>query len=422
MRAKRVALLVMLVAWIGGLIAVLQRQEGNRSKEPMLSGGDQRSPVPSACEEANGGRRVVYSLSVVPGGLCSDAEAITAAERDSVVRNHYSGIQLHNLRLAKAPGSLSGYLSYRRGDKVYWTKTARTIPEGEALLVSGQEKLRARCGNRISDTKRMPVGESEPTDEELSMYSDPSAGSATGTSEHQAELTTGDGDAEEARAGATGSGSNRASAQPAETKPGGPSWESVVGFTGNRSARDGGSQSAAAPDLPLATLPDSPAGDRRESSGSDAGSIGSPGALAETGGNAVAAQPGYTPPGYSPPHAGVQEAVERPIAPDYRFSPPSQGSPSAEFPTPPNWPPRIPPPQPREDMYRGNACAMSGVSCDQVPPGKRPPNEEPDVVVTPEPSALALIATGAAILVALRRFCAPGSDKRRDRQSAIGPR
>ncbi len=35
---------------------------------------------------------------------------------------------------------------------MFWTKTRRTIPAGEAVLTDGVQWARARCGNRISDT------------------------------------------------------------------------------------------------------------------------------------------------------------------------------------------------------------------------------------------------------------------------------
>jgi hypothetical protein len=53
-------------------------------------------------------------------------------------------------------------MSYRVGDRVYWTKEKVTLPQGEALLTDGRSLIRARCGNCISDTPQGPTSDAEP--------------------------------------------------------------------------------------------------------------------------------------------------------------------------------------------------------------------------------------------------------------------
>jgi hypothetical protein len=59
------------------------------------------------------------------------------------------------------------YVSYRKGDKVYWTAKKLQLAEGETLLSDGRSEIRGRCGNRISDLPQLPVEARGPSEEEL---------------------------------------------------------------------------------------------------------------------------------------------------------------------------------------------------------------------------------------------------------------
>ena len=59
----------------------------------------------------------------------------------------------------------SVYVSYRRGDDVFWTSKKLRLAVGETLITDGQHISRTRCGNQISDEPRLPVslaGDPEP--------------------------------------------------------------------------------------------------------------------------------------------------------------------------------------------------------------------------------------------------------------------
>lgn len=49
------------------------------------------------------------------------------------------------------------YVSYRKNDEVYWTKTKHRIPRGEYVVTDGKSFARARCGNRLSALPQEPV-------------------------------------------------------------------------------------------------------------------------------------------------------------------------------------------------------------------------------------------------------------------------
>lgn len=115
--------------------------------------------------------RPFYRHSVVRGGVYSDTEAQTAAGRDGVVRTHYRDVNLRKLTPVVLDRSVDRYVSFRRNDRIYWTSRRMRVPKGEILLSDGESLVRARCGNRLSETPQdptVPRGVEEPTDDELS--------------------------------------------------------------------------------------------------------------------------------------------------------------------------------------------------------------------------------------------------------------
>lgn len=135
----------------------------------------QRSPA-SLPDEAFAGReptsfwddgRAVYPYSVVPGGVRTPEELEAAAARDPVVREHYKDVDLAQLRPVALDAGRLAYVSYRVGDKVYWTKNKVRLAKGELVLTGACDGVRGRCGNRISDVPMTPVAEVEPSEEVL---------------------------------------------------------------------------------------------------------------------------------------------------------------------------------------------------------------------------------------------------------------
>ncbi len=102
-------------------------------------------------------RRPVYPYSVVRGGVFSAGEAKKAVETDPVVARHYAGLQTEKLELRKLTQDRAAYVSYRVGDNVYWTAKAVKLSAGEYILTDGTHAIRARCGNRLSETQEEPM-------------------------------------------------------------------------------------------------------------------------------------------------------------------------------------------------------------------------------------------------------------------------
>jgi hypothetical protein len=104
----------------------------------------------------------VYPYSVIPGGAYSATELDAAVRSDSVVAAHYAVFDRSQLRTTRAAQSAAVYVSYRRGDQVYWTRHKVRLAAQEALLTDGVNTARARCGNRISFTPQRPTEAGEP--------------------------------------------------------------------------------------------------------------------------------------------------------------------------------------------------------------------------------------------------------------------
>lgn len=146
-------------------LMVLGREE-NRSETAPSTTVD---PVISVARGTES--RPVYRHSVVPGGVHSDREAQTAAHRERIVAAHYQGLNLTKLTPVALDHPVDRYVSFRRDGRIYWTSRRMRVPKGELLLTDGESLVRARCGNRLSETPQEPTtawGAEEPTDAELS--------------------------------------------------------------------------------------------------------------------------------------------------------------------------------------------------------------------------------------------------------------
>jgi hypothetical protein len=104
--------------------------------------------------------RDIYPYSVVPGGVFDSRELSDSMKHDPVARQHYEGIQPERLWPTSAHEAMQAYVSYRKGDKVYWTDHQVRIAAGELLLTDGTNLVRGRCGNRIAFKRPTPLPKS----------------------------------------------------------------------------------------------------------------------------------------------------------------------------------------------------------------------------------------------------------------------
>lgn len=101
--------------------------------------------------------RRVYAFSVIPGGAYSREELAVALKVDPVAAEHYAGFDASNASTRRLAEDTYVYVSYRKGDRVYWTASKRRIPKGELVLSDGKHLARTRCGNRLSGIPESPV-------------------------------------------------------------------------------------------------------------------------------------------------------------------------------------------------------------------------------------------------------------------------
>ncbi len=112
-------------------------------------------------------RRLVYPYSVVPGGVASAAELRQAADHDAAVSEHYSGFNYQRARIVEVDQPKLVYLSYRRGNQIFWSRKQASLHKGEKLLTDGHTTARTRCGNQVSVLPQAKTSTQEPTMAEL---------------------------------------------------------------------------------------------------------------------------------------------------------------------------------------------------------------------------------------------------------------
>ncbi|MBV8051953.1 MAG: PEP-CTERM sorting domain-containing protein [Acidobacteriaceae bacterium] len=116
--------------------------------------------------------RRVYPYSVIPGGVLSVDELRNAALQDAVVARHFKGFNYDRAHLVRVSEARSVYLSYRIGDRVYWTRHKIALHPGEMLITDGTTAARTRCGNRIAAA---PLDAGSPLEPSLEEFEQPRA-------------------------------------------------------------------------------------------------------------------------------------------------------------------------------------------------------------------------------------------------------
>jgi hypothetical protein len=133
-------------------------QESHETLDQALS----QSPGLNLTLDSASSGRAVWPYSVLPGGVRSGTELQDALSRDSVAAAHYAGFNAKSTRVIRLASDRQAYVSYRLGNRIYWTAHKVTLHAGETLLSDGQNLARTRCGNRLSDSPASPTHPAEP--------------------------------------------------------------------------------------------------------------------------------------------------------------------------------------------------------------------------------------------------------------------
>ena len=106
--------------------------------------------------------RPVYPYSVVPGGVQDAKELKWVAEHDPIVAAHYAGFDYDHARVVRLTLARTAYVSYRIGNRVYWTHRRVTLHKGEKLITDGRMTARSRCANRVEEAPQQSASPVEP--------------------------------------------------------------------------------------------------------------------------------------------------------------------------------------------------------------------------------------------------------------------
>jgi len=120
--------------------------------------------------------RPVYPYSVVPGGVEDAKELKWVAEHDPIVGAHYAGFDYARARLVRLTLARTAYISYRIGNKIYWTRRRITLHKGETVITDGRMTARTRCANRVEETPQQ--AEASPVEPTPEAFEQPGEGIA----------------------------------------------------------------------------------------------------------------------------------------------------------------------------------------------------------------------------------------------------
>lgn len=136
------------------LMAYLLR---TRQGERITSGGAALSSTRLAEDGPRRSKSPVFPWSVVAGGVHTLEAVRQAVAQDPIVREHYRAINIAKLRTEQLSKARSAYVSYRKGDTIYWTRNPVWIHAEETILTDGQSTIRGRCGNMVSELPKSPI-------------------------------------------------------------------------------------------------------------------------------------------------------------------------------------------------------------------------------------------------------------------------
>ena len=92
---------------------------------------------------------------------------MTALANDPVAAAHYAGFDAGKARVVRLSAPEKAYVSYRVGNRIYWTKRELSLAKGETVITDGVHFARTRCGNRLSEEPMQPVARLDPQPAEL---------------------------------------------------------------------------------------------------------------------------------------------------------------------------------------------------------------------------------------------------------------
>lgn len=166
LRRRLLGALALLGCTFGLLYFATAREFGSPAAVRVLHDID-LAATPVVAPRPAGVTRAIYRHSVIPGGVFSRGELAVAMATDPVAAEHYQDFDVTQTKVIRVDQPRAVHVSYRIGNKVYWTRNKVLLQRGEALLTDGVQVARGRCGNRVADVIPGPVAPEEPPIEAL---------------------------------------------------------------------------------------------------------------------------------------------------------------------------------------------------------------------------------------------------------------
>jgi len=165
-RMRNVVVSLVVLLCFGAIVVALQTaSRGEREPVEVLAPGidlETIEAIDAAGETYPGSDRPVYRYSVIPGGVYTAGELRGAIQADPVVAAHYQDLEQSKLQVKTVARDQYAYVSYRKGEKVLWTKNKVLLRQGETIVTDGTKQIRGRCGNCISEAPQLPTADNEP--------------------------------------------------------------------------------------------------------------------------------------------------------------------------------------------------------------------------------------------------------------------
>ena len=159
--------------WLTALLQLVILIATVASAAPLLDAKESTPPLPRRSDDVLlHGReaRPIFNGSVVPGGVYSLEELRAVIARDPVVAAHYRAMHVDQMHLVTLTEGKAAYVSYRIGNRVFWTRNRVYLKAGETVLTDGHTTIRARCGNCVSEEKQQAESGVDPAHGELDDF------------------------------------------------------------------------------------------------------------------------------------------------------------------------------------------------------------------------------------------------------------
>jgi hypothetical protein len=139
---------------LAGVLYVSDRNESRRDRSGT-AGGEQSGGVHLEAIPAKS--RVGTGHDFVPGGLLSVAQFRQSFRADAALAAQFPDFNFRQARFGFLSKDTCAFVAYRVAAKFGWTRHCIMLRKNEVVLSDGRYTLRARCGNLISRTTKVPL-------------------------------------------------------------------------------------------------------------------------------------------------------------------------------------------------------------------------------------------------------------------------